>query len=296
MTTKPQRVGGVLARVQEMAERAKTKAAAAEPPVLPMPQQQPAQATIAPPVWGEHVRGVPNCVLRSALFGAIRRGRRSFLQRDAVASVDGITIRYTGPRLDQADLDVWEQCLHLARGMQPIGDKIPVRVSTYAFLRSIGRSTGGRDVEWLKSAFARLSTALVELEDGPVAWSGQLLFGGFRHDELGEHLVAVNAQMAVLYGRDSWTRIEWGQRMELRGRPLAQWVHGFYSTHAAPYPYRIETIHRLCGSESNTPRSFRNELRGALELVCSVTGWSAQITRDGLVVVDRTPRIGGLTG
>ena len=32
-----------------------------------------------------------------------------------VASYEGVTILQTGPRLDQGDLDVWEQCMHLAR-------------------------------------------------------------------------------------------------------------------------------------------------------------------------------------
>ena len=29
---------------------------------------------------------------------------------------------------------------------------------------------------------------------------------------------------------------------------LAQWLHGFYASHAKPFPIKIETLHRLCGS------------------------------------------------
>ena len=36
-------------------------------------------------------------------------------RKELIAAQDGITIRYTGEQLDQADLDVWEQALHLAR-------------------------------------------------------------------------------------------------------------------------------------------------------------------------------------
>lgn len=43
------------------------------------------------------------------LFGAIKRGRRAYLQREALASVDGVTVLFTGPRLDQADLGFGEQ-------------------------------------------------------------------------------------------------------------------------------------------------------------------------------------------
>lgn len=60
------------------------------------------------PVWPEAVRTVPNAVLRSALFGAIRR-RRRYMQGELIASVDGVRVLQTGPRLDQVDLDVWEK-------------------------------------------------------------------------------------------------------------------------------------------------------------------------------------------
>jgi hypothetical protein len=75
------------------------------------------------PLWPEPMRGVPNGILRSALFGAVKRGKRRYLEREAVAAVDHIDIIYTGPRLDQADLDVWEGALHLAR-LIPLGDRI----------------------------------------------------------------------------------------------------------------------------------------------------------------------------
>lgn len=60
--------------------------------------------------------------------------------------MDGITIRYTGQQLDQCDLDVWEQCLHLSR--QQLGLK--VRFAGHAFLRALGRATDKSQHEWLK--------------------------------------------------------------------------------------------------------------------------------------------------
>lgn len=71
------------------------------------------------PLWPDAVRAVPNSFLRSALFGAIRKGRRRFIKGEQIAAVDGIEIRYTGERLDQGDLDVWEALLHAARDQNP---------------------------------------------------------------------------------------------------------------------------------------------------------------------------------
>ena len=67
------------------------------------------------PLWPEPVRAVPNGFLRSALFGAIAKGRRRYINGEDLAAVDGVTIRYKGERLDQGDLDVWESVLHAVR-------------------------------------------------------------------------------------------------------------------------------------------------------------------------------------
>lgn len=238
------------------------------------------------PLWPDAVRGVPNSVLRSALFGAIKRGRRAYLQREPLASVDGVTVLFTGPRLDQADLDVWEQCLHLARE-EGLGSR--VQFAAHGFLRAIGRSTGGKDVEWLKGAFARLSSSVVEIKDGGRAYFGAMLHGGARDDETGAYSIEMNPKIVALYGREGWTQVEWQQRQALKGHPLAQWLHGFYTTHAKPYPYRVETLHKLCGSQAKNLTDFRKDLRKALESLQGLAGWRGDVAHDGLVIVETTP-------
>jgi len=121
------------------------------------------------PLWPEPMRGVPNGILRSALFGAVKRGKRRYMEREAVAAVDGIDLIYTGPRLDQADLDVWEGALHLAR-LIPLGDRI--EFTEKGFLKLIGRggeggeNIGKSDREWLKKTLARLKANAVEVNQG----------------------------------------------------------------------------------------------------------------------------------
>ena len=191
------------------------------------------------PLWPDPVRGVPNGVLRSALFGAIKRGKRRYMEREPIASVEGIAIRYTGPRLDQSDLDVWEGALHLARLIR-LGDRI--EFTEKGFLRLIGRggqggeNIGKSDREWLKKVLARLSATTVEIKQGPYAYGGSLIDEYFRDERSGRYVVILNPRMKVIFNRDSWTQIDWGIRHALRGHPLAQWLHGFYSTHAAPLP------------------------------------------------------------
>lgn len=237
------------------------------------------------PMWPEHIRGVPNSVLRSALFGAIKRGRRPFQQGEVLASVDGVVVLFTGPRLDQADLDVWEQCLNLAR-TGGLGTRI--QFSACSFLKAIGRSSGGNDIEWLKNAFRRLSASVVEIKDGKRAYFGPMLYGGARDDETGQYVIEMNLAIVTLYGTDGWTGIQFEERKELRRQPLAQWLHGFYSTHAKPFAYKVGTLHRLCGSEALQLFSFRQELREALDKLSVVTGWTWNIDDSDLVHVVKT--------
>ena len=92
-------------------------AAALEKPAEDVPTTP---AAVQLPMWPEPARAVPNGFLRSALFGAIAKGRRRYINGEDLAAIDGVTIRYKGERLDQGDLDVWESVLHAVR-LQELG-------------------------------------------------------------------------------------------------------------------------------------------------------------------------------
>ncbi|MBB3105422.1 plasmid replication initiator TrfA [Azomonas macrocytogenes] len=276
---------GLLDKLKHMEERnirSKEADASVVAPIL-----QPAQV-IRLPLWPEGVRGVPNSVLRCALFGAIRRGKRAYQDAVRKTSVDGVTVIHSGPQLDQADLDVWEQCLHLTR-IEGLG--LRIQFSAHSFLKSIGRSTGKSQHEWLKGALRRLMTSLVELKDCNKVYAGQLLHDWGRDEETGEHIIEMNPRIVAMYGGDGWTQIEWAERHALKGQPLAQWLHGFYTSHAKAYPYKVETLYQLSGSEAKQLKHFKAELKQALERVNEVTRWSWLINTNNLVVVDRLPSV-----
>ena len=240
------------------------------------------------PLWAEVCRGVPNSVLRSALFGVVRRGPRSFQQRVQKASVEGIGIIHTGPQLDQADLDVWEQALQLAR-TGGLGCRIQFTASQ--FLKSIGRGNGKSQHEWLKGAFARLASSVVEIKDAHRAYFGPILHHGGRDDQTGRYVIEMNPKIIELYGFDGWSSVEFGQRMALKKRPLAQWLHGYYSSHAKPFPVKVETLHRLCGSQNAAIKGFKQELKSALEKLEEVTHWRWEIDASDLVHLSKVPTV-----
>lgn len=248
------------------------------------------------PLWPEPMRGVPNAILRTALFGAVRRGKRRYMEREPIASLEGVEVNYTGPRLDQADLDVWEGALHLAR-LSPLGNRI--EFTEKSFLKMIDRggkngdSIGRSDREWLRRTLARLSANTVEIKHGPYAYGGSLVDEYFRDESVGRYVLMLNPRMKALFGRDGWTLIDWGIHCSLRGHPLAQWLHGFYSSHAKPFPMKEETLHRLCGSEAARMDHYRQDLHKALNAVAEASAKMGQAfsweLQGDLVSISRDP-------
>ena len=213
------------------------------------------------PLWPEPARGIPNPVLRGALFAAVQGKNRAVFQRELLACQKGLQIRFTGIQLDQSDLDVWEQALHLARH-HPLGTRC--EFSVHGFLKALGRKTGKSEHEWLKNSFARLMGCGVELtnQEERKTFGGSLL-EFMRDDDSGRYVVIFNPKILTFY-EGGWTAIDWQERQLLRGKPLALWLHGYLATHAKPYPLRIETLRAFSGSSNKEIRFFKRNMIAAL--------------------------------
>jgi len=59
------------------------------------------------PEWLDDRRGAPTSVIRSAVFGVVRKGRRQRITKMPVAGPIRYEISSTGWRLDQHDCDTW---------------------------------------------------------------------------------------------------------------------------------------------------------------------------------------------
>lgn len=250
--------------------------------IAPTPQK-PAEI-IQLPLWPEPARGVPNSALRGSLFAAIQGKDRRALERKLLVVQQGIEIRFTGLQLDQADMDVWEQALHLAR-QHPLGTRCDF--SAHAFLKALGRSTGKPMHEWLKGVFARLMGCGVEITHNHMTYGGSLL--EFCRDEhTNRYRLEINPKIKALYDA-GFTQIDWQQRQRLRRKPLAQWLHGFLASHAEPYPLKAETLMQLSGSRNKQFAGFKRHLKAALndlQIIGAITDYEF---KDGLVTIYRTP-------
>lgn len=236
------------------------------------------------PLWPEPMRGTPNPWLRGALFAAIQGKERRALKRELLATVTGLQIRFTGWQLDQSDMDVWDTFVHLSR-MQKLGQR--VEFSAHALLVALGRNTGKSDHEWLKSCVARLYSAGVEITIDRHSYFGTMLKGE-RDEMTGRYAVELDPKLLAMYSA-GWTRIDWTERQALRRKPLALWLHGWYSSHAKPYPLRVATVQRLSGCRNTQSASFRRQLAKALDELVKIGAIESWAFRDDLVDVVRRP-------
>lgn len=276
------KLNDLLARIPEMQARAKQRAEREPLPGKPLPKN-----VVQLPLWPEPVRAVPNGFLRSALFGAIAKGKRRYIDGEQLAALDGIEIRYTGQRLDQGDLDVWESVLHAVR-LQEMGSQC--RVTSYALLKLMGLTDTGKNRVTLNKRITRLVASALTVKQGRYSYIGSLIAGAAKDEETQEWVIELDAKLRPLFAADQFTQVEWAVRHELNGKPLAQWLHGFYASHAKPFPMKVETLLRLCGSESEL-RRYRQTLGDALDAVAEASaahgeGFSYEIRGD-LVHVEK---------
>lgn len=248
------------------------------------------------PFWPADVRGLPNAFARSALFNVAnaRKGDRHNFKRKEIATVKGASITYTGEELRQDDEDVFLQILHIAR-VQELGTE--VRFTAYALLNELGWTKNSASYRRLIDCLDRLKASAVAVTvdlpgGGRENYSGSLI-RSFRWKEqngevpLREWTVLLEREIIALFSPASYSRLDWTMRLSLP--PLAKWLHPFYITHRQPFPYKVETLHKLTGSEIAELRKFRYKLKQHLDLLVQKGFFqSARIDpRTDLVMVER---------
>jgi len=262
-------------------------------------EAQPPAKIIQLPIWPEPVRGAPNPLLRSAFFAAIHSSKRKELGERikpdqpkkgvTIAAQQGSTITYAGDQLNQYDADVFFEALHRARH-HPLESECFFR--GYDFLKAIRRQDGPREYEDLENSLTRLRNGSVEIKwkikDHPLKFVGGLIASYIRDEKTKLFKVTFAKEIRILFAPACWTQLEWKERMALKGKPLAQWLHSFYSSHAAPFPLSTAYLHDKSGNTRHLLKNFHTDLKHALATLETVLGWKA--TWDGeLITIYRPP-------
>jgi hypothetical protein len=234
------------------------------------------------PFWKDNQRGVPNCFLRSALFGVVKKGKRARIKNKKIASLGGVEIVYNdGEQLDQNDLIAWEQCLHYMREKE-FDDTISF--SAYDFLKSVGKPTNPAQYQWLESSISRLRKADIKIEDKKFEYQGTLIFDKTKDKDTNRYILTVNKKFAKLYERTSYTKLDISKRRKLKGQ-ISFWLFNYYSSHKEPFKHKVSSIKEWCGSQTKDIKRFRNSLKSALKNLSGVTGWTCWIDENDFVHV-----------
>jgi TrfA protein len=252
--------------------------------------QPPSSAKIIQfPLFPEATRPVSNDMARSALFSCIQGKDRRFIKDALLATVDGVEIRFTGEQLNQDDHDLLMQLIFMARA-KSVGAWVTMPAHT--ILKALGRQVGGKQHRDLRADIFRLAAGTVSIRiarDRIEVTGHHLLAKAAQHEDSRYWVYRLDPDLAFLYGGESYTLIDWDKRLNLKGKDLARWLQLYLATHAKPFPVKVDTLRELSGSRTKALRSFRGQLRLALDALISnhdiEQWWIAQQT--DLVTVER---------
>jgi TrfA protein len=278
-----QRLGLTAQQLQELEERKRN--------TLEVARQREEAQVVQLPLWREDRRGTPNDFLRSALFAAIQSKDRKMLDGVVLVSQKNMTVRFTGKQLNQEDLDVWEAILHLSNKI-PLGTE--VSLTGYSILKALKLPMGGEQRRRLEESIDRLTGCFIKLdlteENSRYKYGGSLIEKYLKNENTGHYLVVMSRELTRLFAPDDWTAINFDQRLQLRSKLLAQFLHGYYSTHIKPHPVKLLTLQELSGSVNKQLSDFKRKVKTALDQLVSVGFLENYSIEGNLVTVRRVLR------
>ncbi len=244
------------------------------------------------PDWPDDRRGAPNEVIRSAIFGVVMRGRRKRVVDMPVAGPAGSSITITGWRLDQYDLDIWLEVMHLARNTKP-GD--PIRFTLHSILKrlhSTAHHAGANDFNWIKQRLYNLVETSIKFDDGIEEGAAGPLIAAFRIVKTtGEAELKTNPELRSLW--ESITHLDIEQRRSLGQNQLAKAMHAALASHVTWMPIRLDTLMARVGAEFARIRAFKAALEFVLDDFKArewIHGYSIGRGDNGLVAIDKVRR------
>lgn len=227
------------------------------------------QPFLLPPIPNDK-RIIPNDMIRSSLFTIANHNcKRDYLKNKKITSFRSTDIVYTGEELRQDDEDVWLQLIYMASDAQ----ENEIVFKPYTFLSQIGWAARTQYRDRLKASLTRMSATTIEMynhhfEKG-IGFSLIRKFEWYRDEkQLSDWKVWLEPEVVKLFGElgRMYSKIHWNQRKKLK--PLAKWLHAFYSSHAEPEPIHILRLMALSGSKTKSLKHFKENLRDAfLELI-----------------------------
>lgn len=225
--------------------------------------------------WPDDERAMPGDFIACALFTASKSTQ--YVTRCALASINGLTVIFTGKRLTQVHADVWMGIIHLARERYQ-GDV--VRFRARELLELIGRHTHQGQRKQLEIWISQLNATEVLIQDDAQRkrYDHKLLPARTEDDADGHTVYAIDISRdlaRILSGR--FWKVDWSLRKRLQNKPLALWLQTFFARFTRPVS--VVQLHELTGSSASM-KKFRQNLGHALDELHAEGGYSAAINRE----------------
>lgn len=241
------------------------------------------------PEWYEEQRAMPNEILRSALFNCRNRKQPRLYMKDAeIAMIGDGKVIYRGEELRQDDELVWLHLMHLVKRL-PLGEC--VEFTPYAFVKALSWPIKGQSYERLRIILSRMQATAIRIQSRRLgSFVSVSLITKFRsrndeNENLSRWQVWVGEEMRLLFDEEFLTRINWEVRKSLPDG-IASKLFGYWASHRHPFPVKVETLHKLCGSEM-TIKHFKIELKKSVDLLCRRGFLESWEFKDDLVAVKR---------
>lgn len=236
--------------------------------------------------WPDDKRAMPGEFIACALFSALQGKDAEYVERQRLASVNGLTVIFTGKRLTQVHADVWEAIMHMGR-QQPEGSL--VRCTARQLLRLMGRQTGGKQRDDLDLWLNQLTATSVVIRDdvGGERFRGSLLPRSADKDvpEDTAYAFDINRDLARILSNNLFL-VDWDKRRQLQRKPLASWLQRHFSRFHKPVA--VAELYRLSDSKTKRLVDFRKQLRVALcelQQVNVIGAWSVDSKTDTLRIM-----------
>lgn len=212
----------------------------------------------------EDKRAIPNCFLRGALFGMVRKGRRALVKDEPIFTMSQYQVTFSGEHLDQNDLEVWDTLMYLAKDREIEND---LRITLYDLCKQLRIKDNNVNREAVIKRIERLKFGTVTISTKHQKFFGSLINNGYVNiDGDGKLVIEYNKKLMPLFTDGDYTLISADIRHLLGDNQLARWLYNFYESHRDPIPFSINFIQRLCRSE-NSLKDFKYKIKIALQEV-----------------------------
>lgn len=209
----------------------------------------------------EDKRAIPNSFLRGALFGMVRKGRRSLVGDAPIFTMSQYNLTFTGYELDQNDLELWDTLMYLAKERNVEHE---LRITLYDLCQQLKVVATNTSYEAILKRIQRLQLGQVKIKSTNKEFGGSLI-NNYYIDKNGDGKLVVeyNKKLTPLFTDNDYTLISTDIRHLLGDNQLARWLYNFYESHNQPIPFAIDFIKKLCRSDSEL-KGFKQKLKIAL--------------------------------